>query len=362
MDGIISSHVSIPATNNVIFEEAWDIMLAYTSSFAVKAIIQLGVLDIIDSAGDGKLLTVTEIAQRLRETSYADVNLSFLSRLLRFLASCKFLTFSGTGNEENRYGISSTARCFVKSNPESLTGFLLHLLNPVFLQPFHHLPDCVRHAGNDPFILTHGKDEWAFLSQFPSLRAEFNVGQASVTKGTIRRILTFYDGFKDVRTLVDVGGASGQALTEIISVHTHLRAINFDLPHVIAAVPKLPGIEFVAGDMFESVPSGDAIHFKTVLHDWDDEHCIKALKNCYKATPAEGRVIICDVVVAEEVGLDDKVQQRRLAHDMVMLTHRGIGYERTRQEWSLLLSTAGFTRINLYGPHHVVSVIEAFKA
>lgn len=364
--GSITNGHSVSSSNNALFEEAWDIMLAYTSSLAVKSVIQLGVLDIIDCAGAGNPLSVEEIAQRLTkkpDSNATGVNMPFLARLLRFLASCKFLTVvhGDAGPMNFRYGLSAAARCFVKSNEENLSGFLLHLLDPVFLDTFHKLPECVREAGKDPFILTHGKDEWDFLSESPVMRAEFNVGQASVTKGTIRNVLGFYDGFKDINTLVDVGGASGQALSEIIAVHPHLHAINFDLPHVIAAVRKFPGIEYVAGDMFESVPRGDAIHFKTVLHDWDDEHVIKALTNCYKATPPNGRVIICDLVIAEEVRLDTQVQQRKLAHDMVMLTHRGIGFERTTKEWSHLLVKGGFSRIKFYGLDHVVSLIEAFK-
>ncbi|RVW14911.1 Caffeic acid 3-O-methyltransferase [Vitis vinifera] len=42
---------------------------------------------------------------------------------------------------------------------------------------------------------------------------------------------------------------------------------------------RFQGIEHVAGDMFTSVPKGDAIFMKNILHSWSDEHCVKLLRN-----------------------------------------------------------------------------------
>jgi caffeic acid 3-O-methyltransferase len=40
-----------------------------------------------------------------------------------------------------------------------------------------------------------------------------------------------------------------------------------------------------------------------ILHDWDDENCVKILKNCYKALPADGKVITVDHVLPEIIDL-----------------------------------------------------------
>jgi caffeic acid 3-O-methyltransferase len=50
-----------------------------------------------------------------------------------------------------------------------------------------------------------------------------------------------YEGFKDIKTLVDVGGGIGRALETIISSYPHIHGINYDLPHVIADAPTIPG-------------------------------------------------------------------------------------------------------------------------
>ena len=66
----------------------------------------------------------------------------------------------------------------------------------------------------------------------------------------------------------------------------------FDRSEVIEAAEREghrrePGIaeryEMVAGDFFESVPEADAYIMKYVLHDWDDDRCVRILSNCRRA-------------------------------------------------------------------------------
>ncbi|GLJ19607.1 hypothetical protein SUGI_0354760 [Cryptomeria japonica] len=86
-----------------------------------------------------------------------------------------------------------------------------------------------------------------------------------------------YDDFKEVKTLVDMGGGKGTVLAHIVKAYLHIHEtafahiakayphiheINFDLPHVVQTAPSVPGIENVGGRMFDSIPSIDAIFFK----------------------------------------------------------------------------------------------------
>ncbi len=52
-----------------------------------------------------------------------------------------------------------------------------------------------------------------------------------------------YESFEDIKTLVDVGGGVGKDLETIISSYPHIHGINYDLPHVIADAPTMPGIQ-----------------------------------------------------------------------------------------------------------------------
>ena len=72
--------------------------------------------------------------------------------------------------------------------------------------------------------------------------------------------------FDGVSSLVDVGGGVGAALRTLIKSRPLISGINFDLPHVVSVAPKCNGMEFVGGDMFDSVPMADAAFIMVWLH------------------------------------------------------------------------------------------------
>lgn len=84
-----------------------------------------------------------------------------------------------------------------------------------------------------------------------------------------------------------------------------------------------------------------------ILHDWDDEDCIKILKNCKKAIPENtGKVIIIDFVIDEKEE-NQLVLDVILTLDMLMMAHTQNGKERTTEEWALVLNKAGFSQYTI---------------
>ncbi|KAL6973040.1 caffeate O-methyltransferase [Sarracenia purpurea var. burkii] len=102
----------------------------------------------------------------------------------------------------------------------------------------------------------------------------------------------------------------------------------------------LIGVEHVGGDMFVSVPKGDAIFMKWICHDWSNEHCLKFLKNCYHALPETGKVIVVEQIlpVAPDTSLATK---NVLCIDVTMLAYLS-GKERTKKEFEDLAKSTGF--------------------
>ena len=49
-----------------------------------------------------------------------------------------------------------------------------------------------------------------------------------------------YEGFRDVKTMVDVGGGTGAVMRTIVKKHPHIHGIVFDLPQVIAQARLAP--------------------------------------------------------------------------------------------------------------------------
>ncbi|CAK8575630.1 unnamed protein product [Lathyrus sativus] len=200
-------------------------------------------------------------------------------------------------------------------------------------------------------------DRYGLNSKFNDL---FNQGQASTARYMVGAVIAGYkDGFKQIQSLVDVGGGIGGSLSEIVRAYPHIQAINFDLPHVVSTAPKFDGITHVGGDMFVSVPSADAIYMKWILHDWSDDHCIKLLKNCRKAIPEKtGKVIIVDHVLDPEG--DEPFTDLGVAFDMILLAHNAGGKERTEENWKYIFKESGFPRYNIIKINTFPSIIEAF--
>jgi caffeic acid 3-O-methyltransferase len=107
----------------------------------------------------------------------------------------------------------------------------------------------------------------------------------------------------------------------------------------------------VGGNMFESIPSGDAIFLKFILHNWGDDDCIKVLKNCKKALPENGKVLIYELVI-------DTNGQWAQMMDIMMLTHFESGMERTEKHWRRLIAAAGFSSVNFIELNHEHCLIE----
>nr|QAX90920.1 caffeic acid O-methyltransferase [Catalpa bungei]QAX90950.1 caffeic acid O-methyltransferase [Catalpa bungei] len=126
------------------------------------------------------------------------------------------------------------------------------------------------------------------------------------------------EAFRGIRTLVDVGGRHGIALSMLIKGFPWIKGIAFDLPEVVAKAPSVDGIQFVGGSMFDTFPKADAVMLMWTLHNWGDEACIDILKKCKEAVPADtGKVIIAEVVINED-GEEDEYTGARLSLDMVM--------------------------------------------
>ena len=84
-----------------------------------------------------------------------------------------------------------------------------------------------------------------------------------------------------------------------------------------------------------------------ILHDWDDENCVKILKNCYKALPADGKVITVDHVLPEVIDFEGG-DHMALQMDIHMLAFNVAGArERTEREFRKLGLAAGFKQVKV---------------
>lgn len=186
--------------------------------------------------------------------------------------------------------------------------------------------------------------------------------QALVAEDTLRAV-----SFKDITTLMDVGGGSGAFLSAVGSAYPDLQMQLFDLPDVapqaqarFEAAQQMGRVELCAGSFREdALPRGaDAISLIRVLYDHSDSTISELLGKVYTALPVGGRLIISEPMSggASPSGPGDAYFA---FYTMAMRTGRA----RSAEEIADFCRKAGFEQIVTPKPQRafVTSVVTAQK-
>jgi hypothetical protein len=218
-------------------------------------------------------------------------------------------------------------------------------------------------TGDPAFEKAHGMGLFEYCEKNPGMAQLFSETMVGFHGREPPAVAEAYD-FSGIGSLVDVGGASGNMLGHVLSRHSHLRGVLYDLPHVVEdAPPLLEGfgvadrVTIESGSFFDSVPAGhDAYLLSHIIHDWDDEENATILRNVRDAMKPDGKLLIVEMVLPE----GDEPHMGKML-DMMMLLVPG-GQERTPGEYAELLEPNGF-RVNRVVPtSSAVSVVEAVRA
>ncbi|GMI97419.1 caffeate O-methyltransferase 1, O-methyltransferase 1, O-methyltransferase 3 [Hibiscus trionum] len=348
-------------TNEESLSYALQVASSLVFPMSMHTAVQLDVFEIIAKAGPDAKLSSKEIDTRLPiKNSEAP---SMLDRILRVLASHGIVGCSVAddekGDPQRLYSLTPVSKFFVRNEDGVSLGPLMALMqDKMSIDCWSQLKDAI--IEGVPFDRAHGMNAFEYNGMDPRINQVFNTAMINHTTLVLSKILHNYNGFEQVGCLVDVGGGLGITLSLITSKYPSIKGINFDLPHVIQHAPAYPGVEHVGGDMFESVPKGDAILLKWNLHNWSDDDCVKLLKNCYNAIPEDGKVVVVEAVVP--VVPEANAYSRDVTQmDMLMMTVNLGGKERTKPEFEALACKAGFSGIRYECFVCNLSVMEFFK-
>ncbi|KAI5399961.1 isoliquiritigenin 2'-O-methyltransferase [Lathyrus oleraceus] len=332
----------------------------------LNAAIDLNLFEIISNATPpGAFISPSQIASQLPSSNQHSDLSNRLDRILRLLTSYSLLTSSTRtaedGSIERVYGLTSVGKYLVPDESRGyLASFTTFLCYPALLQVWMNFKEAVVDEDIDLFKKIHGVTKYEYMGEDKKMNKVFNKSMVDVCATEMKRMLEIYSGLEGISTLVDVGGGSGQNLKMIISKYPSIKGINFDLPQVIENAAPIPGIEHVGGDMFESVPEGDAIILKAVCHNWSDEKCIQFLSKCQKALSANGKVIVVEFILPEE---PTSTQESKLVStiDNLMFITVG-GRERTEKQYHNLGKLSGFSKVQVAcRAFSCLGVIEFYK-
>ncbi|XP_017242006.1 trans-anol O-methyltransferase 1 [Daucus carota subsp. sativus] len=347
------------------FLTAMQIVNSSTVHGVLSALFELSVFDIVaQKAGYNGYLHPDEIAASL-PTKNPEAS-EMLDRMLRLLAShdivkCKLVKDSGNALLTRAYGLTPISRYFVQgvAGP-CLVPYHQFIHHREMQNCWYKLKDSILDGGI-PFNLSHdGANVFEYLEKDKHLASLLSEAMDKSIATSMDILLKMYKGFEGVKQVVDVGGAHGATLSCIVSLNPHVKGINFDLPHVVKDAPKLPGIDHVGGDMFVSVPKGDAVVLQRVLHDWTDEESVKILKKCYEAIPDYGKVVIIEMIHSE-LPETDVIAKNTSQVDIRMMVVTHGGKERTAKEFQMLGKEAGFASSRYICGADLYGVVELYK-
>ncbi|KAF0892410.1 hypothetical protein E2562_015472 [Oryza meyeriana var. granulata] len=327
---------------------AQELVYAFAVTMTLKAAVELGLLDALTMAGGGDSgMTAAELAAEIKATGKAEAAAS-VDRVLRFLASfgvvrCSTETTGPDGMALRRYMPAPACRWLTSDRGEGSLGPLtVFAVDENNFSSWHHMAAAVAGGGATPFERAHGLPIFEYMGTNSRLSTLFDQAMAKQSMIVVNKLLDQSQVFDGVGVLVDVGGGDGSTLGMITSRYKHIKGINFDLPHVISEAPSRPGVENVAGNMFQSIPKGDAVYLKWMIHMYSDEDCIKILKNCHRALPDNGKVIVMQSVLPATPETTPTARDS-FTMDMIMLVNFQGGKERTEQEFAKLARDSGFT-------------------
>ena len=234
-------------------------IFSYINSMSLKCAVQLGIPDIIHN--HGQPITLPELVSKLHIHPQKS---SYVHRLMRLLVHSGF--FAKTEVLENKveeaYALTPSSRLILKDNVTSHSTLVLAVLDPVLVSPWHFLGDWFLGSELTPFERAHGMGLWDYCNQNSEFSNIFNEAMANDSQLMSLVIKDYKPIFEGLGSLVDVGGGTGTMARIISEAFPRMKCMVFDLPHVVANLPDSKNLKYVGGDMFQSIPSADAILMK----------------------------------------------------------------------------------------------------
>lgn len=314
-------------------------------AYGVSAVARLGVADHLSS----EPTPVEKIAERV------GAHAPSLYRVMRMLAS--FGVFAEfPGKEFCTTALSDTLR---SDTPATLRHFATMQGDFWSARAMEKLPYTIQ-TGIDGVTASFGRDVFSLFADHPDESGTFQQAMTSFSLQTGEAAAEVYD-FSGVRRLADVGSGYGTLLATILKRNPHIQGVLYDLREVVESpgvdleiAPVADRVIVESGSFFERVPHGcDAYILKSILHDWDDDHCRTILSLIREQLPADGRILLCEMVVPEEPG----VHVSKLL-DIEMLAHCVGGKERTEREFKELFASVGLRLTEIIPTRSPFSVLE----
>jgi hypothetical protein len=319
--------------------DLWDCALGFMNSQVLLTAEEIGVFDALD----GGPRTAREVG--------GSVGLSADSALRLLTALCALSLVEK--RPDGRYANGPEAsRQLVRGKPGYI-GSMFHHVRKDLYPVWRHLREALeeeRSQWHRAFPGSPAPTEKLF-DESEGLR-EFMEGMHAVSYPPARDFAERAREIREVKSVVDVGGASGAFLIALAHQHPELEGTVFDLPTVrpiaegfIHGEGLADRLSFHGGDFWEDpLPAGaDAYSLGFVLHDWDTEGGSRLLGKIAEASRPGGLLILGEYLLNDE-GTGPLFVARQ---DLNMLV-AARGRERSAAEYGRWLAEHGFELEKIY--------------
>jgi hypothetical protein len=281
-----------------------------------------------------------------------------LYRFMRTLAHLGILTEDG----ERRFALTRVGEALKTGAPGSARATILTVASNWFSAGFGELLYSVQ-TGKSGFEKSLGMPIFDWLAKNPEMTSLFSETMVGIHGAEPAAVAAAYD-FTGFKTIVDVGGATGNLLTTVLGRAPAARGVLYDLPHVVGDARALiehrgmsDRVTIEAGSFFDRVPSGAEVYLLShVIHDWSEEQCLTILGNCRRAMNPKSRLLVIEMVLPP-----GNTPHPGKVLDVMMLVGPG-GRERTEHEYGALLAKAALRLTRVVPTESAVSVVEAVVA
>jgi hypothetical protein len=322
-----------------------------SSMWAAQAVASAARFGIPDQLAHGPR-TAEEVAKAI------GANPAAVYRLMRGVASVGVFTMESGG----RFALTPVGEVLRSDVPGSMRSMMIAEMARGHWLPWGEIDHSVR-TGTPAATKVLGMPIFDYYRAHPEEGNHFAQAMSGMSAMALQAVLASYS-FEGARKVVDVGGSHGAFLAAVLKREAQARGVLFDRPEVIeGAAPALDAagvsarVDRVGGDFFQTVPEGGDVYLlKHILHDWNDEECVKILGRVANSMAKDGRVVVVEMLITSE-GPPSPAPLLDL-NMLVMLT----GKERTAADFGALFAKAGLVLKGVTPTHSPFAVIEGRKA
>ena len=271
------------------------------------------------------------------------------------LVSLKFLE-----RRNGRYYNTPSTDFFLDKRKPSYIGGILEMANQRLYPFWTHLTTALRTGLPQNETRDGSPNPFTAIYAEPARLKEFLKAMTGVSHGANLAIANKFPWGK-YRTVVDVGTAQGDLITQVALANPHIEGTGFDLPEVgpifeeYVEANRISGrVKFLPGSFMEqALPKADVVMMGHILHDWNLEIKRMLVRKAYDALPNGGAYIVYESIIDD----DRSDNAFGLLMSLNMLIETSDGFDYTGADCSGWMKEAGFreTRVErLIGPDSMV--------